>query len=122
MRRMKEREKVVHSSEIEFINEVANDCILNMSDKDKEYLIDNPRAIDYHFSYCMYIRNHYIHNRDFSEATFWAEPDHLSSQIIRGIFSKLLPEYVFGNTFIEGLYENKGFIKLRREIFMEIIL
>lgn len=115
MRRMKGREKVVHSSEIEFINEVANDCILNMSDKDKEYLIDNPRAIDYHFSYCMYIRNHYIHNRDFSEATFWAEPDHLSSQIIRVIFSKLLPEYVFGNTFIEGLYENKGFIKLRRE-------
>lgn len=115
MRRMKERKKVVNCSEIEFINEVANDCILNMSDKDKEYLIDNPRAIEYHFSYCLYIRNHYIHNRDFSEATFWAEPDHLSSQIIRVIFSKLLPEYVFGNTFIEGLYQNKGFIKLRRE-------
>lgn len=115
MRRTKEREKVVHNSEIEFINEVANDCILNMSDKNKEYLIENPRAIDYHFSYCVYIRNHYIHNRDFSEATFWAEPDHLSSQIIRVIFSKLLPEYVFGNTFIEELYENKGFIKLRRE-------
>lgn len=85
-----------------------------MSNKDKDYLIDNPVAIDYHFSYCMYIRNNYIHNRDFSEATFWVEPDYLSSQIIRVIFSKLLPEYDFGNPFIEQLYDNKGFIELRR--------
>lgn len=115
MGRTKEREKVVNISEMEFINEVANDCILNMSDKDKECIIDNPRAIEYHFSYCLYIRNHYIHNRDFSEATFYVEPDDLSSKIIRVIFSKLLPEYILENSFIEELYEHKGFIKLRRE-------
>lgn len=102
-------------SEIEFVNEVADDCVRNMREKDKEYLIANPYAIDYHFSYCLYIRNHYIHNRDFSEAAFWAEPDHLSSEIIRMIFSRLLPEYDYDDPFIGSLYDTKKFIKLRKE-------
>ena len=76
--------KVTCKSEIECVNEVADDCVRNMREKDKEYLIANPYAIDYHFSYCLYIRNHYIHNRDFSDAPFWAEPDHLSSIAQRG--------------------------------------
>jgi hypothetical protein len=113
MKKEKKREKVI-GSEMEYINEVADDCILNMSEKDKEYLIDNPRAIVYHFTYCMYIRNHYIYNRDFSEATFGREADDLSSKIVKAIFSKLLPEYIYGNGFIEYLYDNKGFIQLRR--------
>jgi len=54
--RENEKKKVRCSDEIEFYNEVADDCILHMSDRDKEYLKDNPRAVDYHFSYCMYIR------------------------------------------------------------------
>ena len=107
--------KVTCKSEIEFVNEVANDCIRNMREKDKEYLIANPYAIDYHFSYCLYIRNHYIHNRDFSEAPFWAEPDHLSSEIIRMIFSRLLPEYDYDDPFVGRLYDTEKFIKLRKE-------
>lgn len=107
--------KVTCKSEIEFVNEVADDCIRNMREKDKEYLIENPYAIDYHFSYCLYIRNHYIHNRDFSEAPFWAEPDHLSSEIIRMIFSRLLPEYDYDDPFVGSLYDTKKFIKLRKE-------
>ena len=107
--------KVAGKSEIEFVNEVADDCVRNMSQKDKEYLIANPYAIDYHFSYCMYIRNHYIHNRDFSEASFWVEPDHLSSEIIRMIFSRLLPEYDYDDPFVVSLYDTKKFIKLRKE-------
>ncbi len=92
--------KVIGKNEIEFVNEVADNCLRNMCMKDKECLIANPYAIDYHFSYCLYIRNHYIHNRDFSEAAFRAEPDHLSSEIIRMIFSRLLPEYDYDNSFI----------------------
>mgnify|MGYP000311474338 CR=1 FL=1 len=44
-------------TELEFINEVADDCISKLTEKNKEYLIDNPYAIDYHFSYCLYITN-----------------------------------------------------------------
>lgn len=107
--------KVLCKSEIEFVNEVADDCIKNMRKKDKEYLIANPYTLDYHFTYCLYIRNHYIHNRDFSEAPFWAEPDYLSCRIIQMIFSRLLPEYDYYDRFIEGLYDSKQFIELRRE-------
>ena len=111
----KEREKVKCKTELDFITEVADDCVAHLEDKDREYLINNPYAIDYHFSYCLYIRNNYIHNKDFSDVDFWAEPDHLSSEIIRMIFAKLLPEYEYDNSFIEALYDDKRFIKLRQE-------
>ncbi len=107
--------KVTCKSEIEFVNDVADDCVRNMRPKDKEYLIANPYAIDYHFSYYLYIRNHYIHNKDFSEVPFRAEPDHLSSEIIRMIFSRLLPEYDYNDEFIRCLYDDEKFIKLRKE-------
>lgn len=109
------KEKVKCATELEFVTEVANDCLANMKKKDKEYLINNPYAIDYHFSYCLYIRNHYIHNKDFSEVDFWVEPDHLSSQIIRMIFSILIPEYLYGDSFTEGLFNSKKYIAIRKE-------
>lgn len=110
-----EREKVKCKTELEFITEVADDCVANLKDKDREHLIRNPYAIDYHFSYCLYIRNHYIHNRDFSDVDFWTEPDDLSSEIIRLIFAKLIPEYDYDNQFIENLFDDKRFIQLRQE-------
>ena len=67
--------KVKCKNKIEFINEVAEDCLKDMSAEDKEYLMENPVAIEYHFSYCLYIRNNYIHNRDFSETSFFTNPD-----------------------------------------------
>lgn len=45
-----------------FINEVATDCVKKLSSKNKERLAAYPYASDYHFSYCLYIRNHYIYN------------------------------------------------------------
>lgn len=109
------QEKVSCKSELEFVTEVANDCLANMKKKDKEYLIENPYAIDYHFSYCLYIRNHYIHNRDFSEVDFWVEPDYLSSQIIRMIFSLLIPDYTYGDDFTERIFDNRKYINIRKE-------
>lgn len=38
----KEREKVTCKTELEFITEVAEDCVANLKDKDREYLINNP--------------------------------------------------------------------------------
>lgn len=40
------RPKVTANSEIEFVTEVADDCIKNMKEKDKNYLIDNPYAME----------------------------------------------------------------------------
>ena len=111
----KEREKVKCKTELEFITEVADDCVANLKDKDREHLIRNPYAIDYHFSYCLYIRNHYIYDRDFSDVDFWTEPDALSSEIIRMIFAKLIPEYDYDNQFIENLFDDERFIQLRQE-------
>ena len=107
--------KVKYKNKIDFINYVSDDCLKNMSSEDKEYLIENPVAIEYHFSYCLYIRNHYIHNRDFSETPFFTHPDDLSSDIIRMIFARLIPEYEYDNIFTEMLYDNKDFILLRKK-------
>lgn len=112
---MSKGKKVKCKTEIEFITEVADDCIAHLKGKGKEYLISNPCAIDYHFSYGLYIRNHYIHNRDFSDVDFWVEPDHLSSEIIKMVFAKLLPEYEYDNSFVRTLYDDERFIKLRQE-------
>lgn len=111
---MLNRKIVTAKTELEFVTEVAEDCIKNMNKNDKEYLLENPCAIEYHFGYAMGIRNHYIHNRDFSEVSFWAEPDHLSTQIMHMILSRLLVEYQYDNYFIYGLYESKGFVRLRK--------
>ena len=54
------KKKVSCKNKIEFINEVSEDCLKNMSFEDKEYLMETPVAIEYHFSYCLYIQNNYI--------------------------------------------------------------
>ena len=109
------RQKVNAKTELEFITEVADDCIAHLNTKNREHLINNPCVTDCHFSFGLYIRNHYIHNKDFSDASFIVEPDSLSSAIIRMIFSKLLPEYEYGNMFVELLYDDDRFIKIRQE-------
>lgn len=98
-----------------YIMDVAEDCVKNFNDKDKEYIIDNPCAIDYHFGYCLYIRNHYIYNHDFSDFDdCWVEPDNLSGTIMNVIISLLLTEYDADSEFIKSLYDDKSFLKLRR--------
>ena len=42
-----ERGKVKRKIELEFITEVAYDCVANLKDKDREHLISNPCGIDY---------------------------------------------------------------------------
>ena len=111
----KKREKVECKTKLEFITEVADDCVAKLKDKDREYLITNPIAIHYHFTYCLYIRNHYIYNREFADVDFGVEPDNLSGEIIRMIFDKLIPEYDYYNEFVKSLFDDERFIQLRRE-------
>ena len=65
---------------IEFVNAVANDCILNMNEKMKKALMDNPYITDWHFTYGMYIRNRYIYDNEISTEY---DPDDLSSGILK---------------------------------------
>jgi hypothetical protein len=110
-----ETKKVTAKTEEEFIKEVALDCVENLKDKDKDYIRENPFPSYYHFGYAMYVRNHYIHCRDFSGVDFWVEPDHLSSRIINFIFSLLLPEeYIFDDSFSEQLFDRQEFITKRK--------
>ncbi len=108
--------KVNYESEWDFVNDVAEDCIQKLDVEQREMLINHPRAIDYHFAYCMYIRNHYIHGTDFSDVPFYVEPDDLSAKVMKMILAKLLPEeYLYEDFFTEMLYGHRGFIKLRQE-------
>lgn len=109
------KEKVTCKTFMEFITMVADSCINDMTAKDKKTLIHHPCVGSYHFSYGMYIRNRYIHNKDFSDVSFFVEPDHLSSEILNMILSKLIPEYEYGNPFVKWLYADEKFIELRKE-------
>ena len=42
-----ERGKVKRKIKLEFITEVAYDCVANLKDKDREHFISNPCGIDY---------------------------------------------------------------------------
>jgi hypothetical protein len=46
----------------------------------KRELIGDPDTDDFHFGYGMYIRNHYIHNKEVP--FFFIHPDDLSHEII----------------------------------------
>ena len=76
--------------------------------------MDMPCSYKYHYTYGMYIRNKYILCNDFSEANFIVDPDALSDEIIKTIFSLLLPGYVNGNCFIERMFDNEQFLVFRR--------
>lgn len=66
--------KVKCKNKIEFMNYVAEDCLKDMSVEDKEYLMENPVAIKYHFHIvCIYgiiisiietfLMSHFLHMR-----------------------------------------------------------
>lgn len=97
----------------DFIEKIANECVENMSDEDKEYICDHPRALDHHFGYCMYIRNKYLWNADLESMGIDVHPDDLSGYIMSRIIS-MLTDYDNTDTYIYRLYEHKSFAKLKR--------
>ena len=70
-----------------FIEETVEACLTELSDEDKKDLLDNPDPIDHHFGYGMYIRNHYIHDKDLKFPVDSA--DYLSAEILERIIRKL---------------------------------
>ena len=45
-----------------FTEFVINDFIASLGEDDKKYIIENQDPMDYYFSTCLYLRNHYIAN------------------------------------------------------------
>ncbi len=76
-------------AEKSFIEDVANKCIKKLSDEDKKYMREHTDSSEYHFSYGLYIRNHYIHNKNLFEKGIRAMPDELSDHIVARIIEKL---------------------------------
>jgi serpin B len=88
---VKDSDKITAKTREEFISGVVKDCLANLTEDEKDYLVNNP-AYMHHFGYGMYIRNHYILNKDFSEAGFYDHPDDLSGDIIDQIISHIRAE------------------------------
>ena len=66
--------------EEQFIEEVAQEVFLQLSDRDKKYLLENPDPIDHHFGLGLYIRNKYIHGKNLRLGLI--RPDSLSTKIV----------------------------------------
>ena len=96
----------------EFVFEVAEDCFANLTEEQKEIINDNPNSLDYHFGYCMYIRNHYIYN-NIDNLDFEVEPDSLSGTIMNVLIEKVTGDDPY-DTFQHRLYGHKEYIRLRK--------
>ncbi len=75
---------------LEFINETATDAVSKLTKKDRKALLDNPDPIDHHFGYGIYIRNHYIHNKELPFPAVSA--DNLSTEIVAEIIKRVQKE------------------------------
>ena len=106
------RKNIKASTYKEFVHEVAEDCFANLSDEQKEIINDNPNSLDYHFGYCMYIRNNYIYN-NMDNLDFEVEPDELSSAIMEVLIEKITGDDPL-DSFQYRLYGHEEYIKLRR--------
>lgn len=108
-----------HLRIVSFISDIANDCIKNLSEEDKQYLIEHPDAGSYHRTYGLSIRNKYIYsypgNLREKLSLRRVNADSMSSEILTMIISKLLPEFEFESNFCRRLYANPRFLELREE-------
>lgn len=70
LRRGKERQRNLGCSSFstkrlvtkKFTEFVINDFIASLVESDKKYIVENQDPMDYYFSICLYLRNHYIAN------------------------------------------------------------
>lgn len=98
----------------DFIDNVAKDCIGELSAEEKEYLIENPSTTEQHFGLGLYIRNKYIHGNE--EAYDLGHPDDISHMILDKIFQQLLPdEYGYDEDLASTLFSSKKYRNLRKE-------
>ncbi len=96
-----------------FIKETVESCIAQLTEDQKNSIRDDPYAIDYHFGYCMYIRNQYIYpNLDRLGSDI--DPDDLSGTIMQRIISRITG-YDSSDMLMYRLCSHEEFIRLRRE-------
>lgn len=96
----------------DFIERVANECVDNMSEKEKEYIGDHPRAIDLHPGDNMSI-NQYNWSTEAEAIGIDMHPEELWVLIKSRIVS-IVTGYGETDTYIQNLFEHKSFASLRR--------
>ena len=84
-------EKFPFPEEKTFIDAVANDCVANMSDETKSFLLDPANKCMHHFGYGLYIRNTYIYVRKegIPELPYPVIADDMSGAILERIIELL---------------------------------
>ncbi len=104
--------------------DVAIDCVRQMSEIDRDYVIHHMWTSDYHFGYAMGIRNQYIYP---SKHHYSMMPDDDSSRIMKVIFSILHPGYDHRNKECTNFFEsfeygflNRDYGNEQREVFENI--
>ena len=86
-----------------WIFDIAVDCVRRMSDEDKEYIKKNMNTTEYHMGYAMGIRNRYIHPAKKHRVLI---ADHISSCVMKRIFSIVSPVYDYRNSRCVSFFEN----------------
>lgn len=72
------------------LENVADEVIGELNDEEVRYVRLNPQIFVHHFGLALYIRNKYIYS---GKIGFQGEPDNVSSEIMRIVIRKVLPEY-----------------------------
>lgn len=102
----KEKQK----KENEFVDKVALEIFNNLTQEEKNDILETPSIATEHFGACLDIRNKYIAPAKFD---FWVEPDSLSHDIGLRLLS-LIFNYDNDNFFYHNLYGSCVFCYLRK--------
>ena len=78
---------------VALVKVIADECVANMTIKDKRTFRKNPLLSQHHFGYGMYIRNNYT--KRFEDANIMlAFEDDMSADVLREIRTILMPDYI----------------------------
>ena len=88
-------------------DEIVEDCFQKLPYKDRQYLKDHPDPLSYHFSYGMYIRNHYIHENLCDD--FICDADGYSQKVIEAIILRLIPGLDLSDDFTSNFLTEPDF-------------
>lgn len=92
-----------------WVFDIVLDCVRRMNEQDREYVRKHLQTTEYHFGYAMGIRNRYVYP---SKNHDYFEPDDISSQVMKRIFTIVSPLYDYKNRQMTEYFEDFSVAKL----------
>lgn len=86
-----------------WLYDIALDCVRRLSQKDIEYVKKHLYSNEYHSGYSMEIRNMYVHP---AKKHYYFLADHVSTSVMKRIFSLVSPFYDFRNKRCVNFFED----------------